>query len=113
MGERKRVKSNNDDRASRLHFDLRMQTIKPDVLVTVSGGVSLSEAWTNTKNFTGGLFGGAVHGVNAKTSQIDTFADTSSRATKAGFELGAMGNMAAGPVGDLVGLGADALNPGK
>jgi hypothetical protein len=73
----------------------------------------LSNAWTNTKNFTGGLFGGALHGANAKTSQIDTFADTSTRATKAGFEIGAAANMATGAVGDVVGWGADLLNPAK
>lgn len=104
-----------------------MTTIQPHLLDAITGGgratgnaanapslgTTLSNAWTTTKNFGGGLLGGALHGANAKTSQIDTFADTSSRATKAGFELGAMGNMAAGPVGDLVGLGADAVNPGK
>jgi hypothetical protein len=73
----------------------------------------LSTAWTNTKNFGGGLLGGALHGANAKTSQIETYADTSSRATKAGFEMGAAGNMGAGPIGDLVGLGADLVNPAR
>lgn len=76
-------------------------------------GSQLSNAWTNTKNFTGGLVGGALHGANAKTTQIDSFADTSARATKAGFEMGAAANMGAGPVGDMIGWGADLLNPGR
>jgi hypothetical protein len=81
-----------------------------------TGGSGLSQgmshAWTNTKSFVGGMAGGAIHGVNAKDSQIGKFADTSNQWTKHGFEVGAMGNMAAGPVGDLVSAGAGVLNPG-
>lgn len=94
-----------------------LDSIDTTDLGTVTGGAgwgeTISGAWQGTKNFTGGATAGLLHGVNAKSSQVSTFADTSSRATKAGFEMGAMGNMAAGPVGDLVGAGADVLNPGK
>ena len=49
--------------------------------------------WQGVKNFGGGLGAGVVHGVNAKTEQVARWADPSSQATKAGFELGSMVGM--------------------
>jgi hypothetical protein len=84
-------------------------------LDSVTGGAgigeSISNAWQGTKNFAGGATAGLLHGAGARNSQVGTFADTSSRATKAGFEMGAALNMGAGPVGDVVGWGMDVINP--
>jgi hypothetical protein len=95
-------------------------TIKPipsAELDTVTGGAgmgeSISNAWQGTKNFAGGATAGLLHGAGARNSQVETFANTSSRATKAGFEMGAAVNMGAGPVGDAVGWGMDVINPAK
>ena len=72
------------------------KTIDLETLTTVTGGAertwgdTLSDAWTGTKNFAGGAAAGLLHGVNAKTEQVGRWADTSSQATKAGFEIGAM-----------------------
>jgi len=93
-------------------------TIKPidtTELESVTGGAgmgeSISNAWQGTKNFAGGATAGLLHGAGARNSQVATFADTSSRATKAGFEMGAAVNMGAGPAGDAVGWGMDVVNP--
>lgn len=59
-------------------------------------------AWQGVKNFTGGAAAGLTYGVGATSSAVSRYADTSSQATKAGFEIGAMGNMAMGPVGGLI-----------
>lgn len=73
-----------------------LATIQPATLHTVTGGAertwsdTASDAWQGTKNFGGGLAAGAIHGVRAKTEDVGRWADTSSQATKAGFELGAM-----------------------
>ena len=92
-----------------------LKTIATTDLDIVSGGAgmgeSISNAWQGTKNFAGGATAGLLHGAGAKTSQVGTFANTSSRATKAGFEMGAAVNMGAGPAGDMVGWGMDVLNP--
>jgi hypothetical protein len=93
----------------------QLESIDVALLSSVSGGAgvkeSVSNAWQGTKNFAGGATAGLLHGVTAKNSQVDRFADGSSQATKAGFELGAMGNMAMGKVGDAVSWGADKLLP--
>jgi len=95
-------------------------TIKPiDTrdLESVTGGAgigeSISNAWQGTKNFAGGAAAGLLHGPTVRTSQVETYADPSSRATKAGFELGAGANIMAGPAGDAVSWGADLANPPK
>ncbi len=84
-------------------------------LASVTGGAgigeSISNAWQGTKNFAGGATAGLLHGAGARNSQVGAFADTSSRATKAGFEMGAALNMGAGPAGDVVGWGMDVINP--
>lgn len=73
----------------------QLATIDTDTLVTVTGGAertwgqTFSDAWQGTKNFGGGLAAGALYGVRAKNEQVERWADTSSRATKAGFEIGA------------------------
>jgi len=92
-----------------------LQTIEIAALATVSGGAgwgeSLSNAWQGTKNFTGGLSAGLLHGATGKVDQVSKFADTSSQATKAGFESGAAINMATGKFGDAVSATADYFNP--
>jgi len=92
-----------------------LETIDTTDLGSVSGcagiGESISNAWQGTKNFAGGATAGLLHGAGARNSQVSTFADTSSRATKAGFEIGAALNMGAGPAGDAVGWGMDVINP--
>ena len=92
-----------------------LKTIATTDLDLVSGGAgmgeSISNAWQGTKNFAGGATAGLLHGAGAKNSQVETFANTSSRATKAGFEMGAAVNMGAGPAGDAVGWGMDVINP--
>jgi hypothetical protein len=86
-------------------------------LTSVTGGAgigeSISNAYQGTKNFVGGAAAGVLHGAEAKTTQVDRFAQTNSRATKAGFEMGAMGNMAMGNFGQALSWGADQLLPGK
>jgi hypothetical protein len=90
-------------------------SITPLDLSTVIGGAgvgqAVSNAWQGTKNFAGGVAAGALHGAEAKSSQVERFASTNSQATKAGFEMGAMGNMALGDVGQLVSAGADKVLP--
>jgi hypothetical protein len=77
------------------HDKLTTLTIHTDTLATVTGGAgrtwgdTLSDAWQGTKNFGGGLAAGAIHGVRAKNEDVARWADTSSQATKAGFEIGA------------------------
>jgi hypothetical protein len=63
-------------------------TIEIAALVTVPAapvGKTL-DAWQGIKNFGGGLSAGLLHGATGKVDQVAKFADTSSRATKAGFE---------------------------
>jgi len=71
---------------------------------TMGGGAwdRVKDAWQGTKNFTGGAAAGLTYGVGAQERAVSRYADTSSQATKAGFELGAMGNMAMGPVGGML-----------
>jgi len=92
-----------------------LESIDVAQLSSVSGGAgigeSVSNAWQGTKNFAGGATAGLLHGVTAKNSQVDRFADGSSQATKAGFELGAMGNMGLGKIGDGVSAVADKVLP--
>jgi hypothetical protein len=74
-------------------------------LAAITGGGAwdrVKDAWQGTKNFTGGAAAGLTYGVGAQERTVNRYADTSSQATKAGFELGAMGNMAMGPVGGLL-----------
>ncbi len=84
-------------------------------LTAVSGGAgfgeSVSNAWQGTKNFAGGATAGLLHGTDAKNSQVERFAEGNSRATKAGFEIGAMGNMAMGNFGSVLSAGADKVLP--
>lgn len=78
---------------------MQLTTIQPDALATVTGGAesapqrtwgdTLSDAWSGTKNFAGGAAAGLRYGVRAKTEDVGRWADTSSQATKAGFEIGA------------------------
>lgn len=74
---------------------MAVQPIQPELLNSVTGGAertwgdTLSDAWQGTKNFGGGLAAGARYGVRAKTEDVARWADTSSQATKAGFEIGA------------------------
>jgi hypothetical protein len=92
-----------------------LQTIEIAALATVSGGAgwgeTFSSAWQGTKNFSGGLGAGLLHGATGRVDQVSTFADPSSQATKAGFESGAAINMATGKFGDAVSAGADYFNP--
>ena len=73
---------------------------------------TLSDAWTGTKNFAGGAAAGLTYGPNAKTENVSKYADTSSQATKAGFELGATGNMAMGPFGKAMSTAAGGATTG-
>jgi len=73
----------------------------------------VTDTWQGVRNFTGGATAGLVHGPNASERAVDRWADTSSQATKAGFELGAMGNMAMGPVGGLVATAAGSVPTGS
>lgn len=74
---------------------MSVQPIQPELLHSVTGGAertwgdTFSDAWQGTKNFGGGLIAGARYGVRAKTEDVGRWADTSSQATKAGFEIGA------------------------
>lgn len=82
-------------------------------LTSVTGGMGVGETISNVatgvKNFAGGAAAGFALGPNARTSTVERVADTSSRATKAGFEIGAMGNMALGPLGRAVSAGVGAV----
>ncbi len=84
-------------------------------LSSVTGGAgfgeSVSNAWQGTKNFAGGATAGLLHGTDAKNSQVERFAQGNSQATKAGFEMGAMGNMAMGNFGSALSAGADKVLP--
>jgi hypothetical protein len=95
----------------------KLQTIDHAALVSISGGAgvgeSLSNAWQGTKNFGGGLTAGLLHGATGRIDQVGKFADTSSQATKAGFEGGAAINMATGKIGDSVSAAADYFNPSQ
>ena len=91
------------------------ETIELSTLTNVHGGngwgETLSNAWEGTKNFAGGLAAGGLHGATGKVDQVGRFADTSSQATKAGFETGAAINMATGNLGNAVSAAADYFNP--
>jgi hypothetical protein len=94
-----------------------LETLDSTDLQSVSGGASMGEtasnAWQGTKNFVGGATAGLLHGAEVKTSQVERFAQPNSQATKAGFEMGAMTNMATGNLGQAVSWGADKLLPAK
>ena len=96
-----------------------LTTIDPAALTNVSGGEggglgeTLSNAWSGTKSFAGGLTGGFLHGPSAKVDQVERFAGPKTSASKAGFELGAMGNMAAGKIGDGISAAANYFNPSE
>lgn len=93
------------------------QSIELSQLEAVTGGAgwgeTFSNAWQNTKNFSGGFAAGGLHGATAKVDQVETFADTSSQATKAGFETGAAINMATGNFGTALGAVSDYFNPSE
>jgi hypothetical protein len=92
-----------------------LPTIETSELESVSGGrtwgEAASDAWQGTKNFAGGATAGLLHGAEVKNSQVERFAEGNSRATKAGFEMGAMGNMAMGNFGQALSAGADRILP--
>jgi hypothetical protein len=82
-----------------------IEQIEISRLATVQGGGAwdrAKDAWQGTKNFAGGLGAGLTYGPMASERAVNRYADSSSQATKAGFEVGAMGNMAMGPVGGLI-----------
>ena len=84
-------------------------------LALITGGGAwdrVKDAWQGTKNFTGGAAAGLTYGVGATERAVNRYADTSSQATKAGFEMGAMGNMAMGPFGGLLATAAGGVPTG-
>lgn len=95
--------------------NITLETIDSTELASVNGGRSwgeaASDAWQGTKNFAGGATAGLLHGTEVKNSQVERFAQANSQATKAGFEIGAMGNMAMGNVGQALSAGADKVLP--
>ena len=93
-----------------------LDAIDPAQLASATGGGAMDRvqnAWQGVKNFSGGAAAGLTYGVGASERAVNRYADTSSQATKAGFEIGAMGNMAMGPVGGLLATVAGSVPTGS
>jgi len=75
-----------------------------------NGGVYAAKA---TNNFVNGFAGGALHGPNASTDQIDRFGDTNAPGFGAGVETGMMANMAMGPVGGILATASGSIPTGS
>ncbi len=90
----------------------KLATCTTDELNAVIGGASMIERAQKSvfgepraiQQFVGGVGGGLLLGVNAKNHNMDKFISGRTPAAKAGFGLGAMGNMALGPAGKLLSL---------
>ncbi|GEM_PF-2903134 len=101
----------NIDIDTRTHSNTSLiAAIANEQLAAVVGGSWFGDAVDTVNNFGNGLVAGAVHGPNMKND--DTMAkglDRNAAGTKAGVETGMMVNMALGPTGKLIGLGASAV----
>lgn len=97
---------------------MNRKQLKPcglDELEAVVGGASWLEQAQSAvfgepravQQFGGGLAGGLTGGPNARNSLMKHYVDGKTPASKLGFELGAMGNMALGPVGKLMAAGSN------
>lgn len=91
---------------SAVHLD----TIATGELATITGAGWFRDGVDAVSNFTDGFVAGAVHGTGMTTE--DTLArglKRSATGTKPGVETGMMFNMALGPVGDALSLGATGI----
>ena len=90
-----------------------VDTISTGELATITGAGWFRDGVDAVSNFTDGFVAGAVHGTGMTNE--DTLArglDRNATGTKPGVETGMMVNMALGPVGDALSLGASGIQSG-